>query len=729
MNLFWFLGLFFISGFCSLVYETIWLRMAMGVFGVTAPFVSIFISVFMAGLGLGSWAGGRLAQRLRSKPASTTLRLYALAELVIAVSAVAVPILLALSKELLADALAGVDWGSSGYYWVSGLFVTLALLPWCMCMGATFPLAMASIEKRFTRSCAGSFSYLYLANVIGAACGTLVCAFVLIELFGLRASAVLAAVLNVIIALLAFILSLERSMGAALTSAESSPAGPHAAGPRLLSLLFMTGLVSMAMEVVWIRQFTPFLGTTIYAFAIILALYLAASFAGSCLYRAALRRGAASDHFAWIISGALGLLPLAAANPYLPFNGPLRVLVGIAALCGLMGYLTPSLVDRWSSGDPHRAGTAYAVNILGCILGPLLAGFLLLPHMAERHALAVLSLPLFAVGFLSVRSLGPRRFFGAINAATFYAALAVLASAQVFLSVSFEDRLGELGWKTEVKRDYQATVVAAGTGMQRMLLVNGAGMTKLTPITKFMAHLPLAFLPRPPQNALVICFGMGTTFRSLLSWGIEVTAVELVAGVYGVFGYFHSDAQEVLASPRARIVVDDGRRFLARSPEQFDVITIDAAPPMESAGTSFLYTKEFYSLIAARLKPSGIVQQWFMEPLEPSVMSAFASALKESFPYVRVFLSVEGWGYHCLASRSPIAAYSAAALVARMPPAAARDFLEFGPHARMAEQMEAAISKEIAIDDLIISGVRPLRDDHPINEYFFLRREFPKLWP
>src|SRR5438067_10220961 len=116
--------------------------------------------------------------------------------------------------------------------------------------------------------------------------------------------------------------------------------------------------------------------------------------------------------------------------------------------------------------------------------------------------------------------------------------------------------------KHQVRRDYTATVIAAGRGFSRELLVNGIGMTGLTPVTKYMAHLPLAFMGRTPQNGLVICFGMGTTFRSMLSWGVHTTAVDLVPSVPAPFGYFYTDAPQLLSSPLARVVVDDGRRFL-----------------------------------------------------------------------------------------------------------------------------------------------------------------------
>ncbi len=718
------LALFFISGFCSLVYEIVWLRLAMGVFGVTAPYVSIFLSVFMAGLGLGSWGAGRLCKRLESAPASYALRLYATAEALIALSALAVPRLLASSRMLLAGDLAGAAWGSAGYYWASGACTALILLPWCACMGATFPLAMAAIGKRSAEKSANSFSALYAANVVGAGLGTLASAFILIEILGFRGTLGFSAWLNVAIAAVALSASFRPELNAKAVKAAPTPArAAPSAGSDVLPYLFLSGLLSMAMEVVWTRQFTPYLGNSVYAFALILSAYLLASFAGSCLYRTVVRANASQYHGAWMISGALSLLPVIAANPYLTLNAYVRIAMGLSPFCALLGFLTPSLIDRWSEGNPGRAGTAYAVNIIGCILGPLIAGFLLLPRMEERSALMLLSAPLFLAG---LRAVLRQPATGRLRAGTLYGAASGLAALLAFSSYSIDDGMMRLDKNVRLKRDYQADVSASGEGATRVLKVNTIGMTTLTPITKLMAHLPLAFLSRPPENALVICFGMGTTFRSLVSWGIRATAVELVPSVPELFGYFHEDAAKVLAAPNARVVIDDGRRFLERSTERFDVITLDPAPPMSAAGASFLFSEEFYSAAKERLSPDGIVQQWFLYPLEPIVLSAFAKALKNSFPYVRVFRSLEGWGYHCLASRKPIPSYSAAQLAARMPKAAVRDLVEMGPYGTGLEQLRAQLKAEVSIDELILPGGEGLRDDRPINEYSFLRRKFAR---
>ena len=166
-------------------------------------------------------------------------------------------------------------------------------------------------------------------------------------------------------------------------------------------MLFLTGFTSMAMEVVWIRKFTPFLGTDIYAFALILATYLAGTFVGSQIYR----RWSRSHQFhqaafIWILLGLAGLIPLLMSDPRFSVVYYLRIALALAPFTVLAGFLTPMLVDYFSGGDPHRAGSAYAVNVLGCILGPLVAGFWLLPHLGERWSLVVLSAPLFALIFL-----------------------------------------------------------------------------------------------------------------------------------------------------------------------------------------------------------------------------------------------------------------------------------------------------------------------------------------
>ena len=709
----WFFAFFVVSGFCALLCQVVWLRLAMARFGVTAAMVSIVLSVFMTGLAVGNALGGRVVERLRAST-RTVLLLYAACELMIALSAVLVPWALAAGQAR----LVGAHWGSAAYHLASGAWVALALLPFCVAMGATLPLALAAIGPR-VRGGRSSVGHLYAANVLGAALGTLATALVLIELLGLRGTLHVGAGFNVLLA----VLSLALSARATSEPAVVAPAdGAYASDATTAAALLGTGFASMAMEVVWVRQFTPLLGNLVYAFAVILASYLLATLAGSLLYR---RRshataGEGPPAAAWIALAIASMLPAVAADPRLPgmprFQGiqvpPLvcviAVALAVAPLSAILGYVTPWLVDRWSGGFSRRAGTAWALNGLGCILGPLAGGFLLLPWVGERPALFLLAMVFVAIGLMRA----PRRAWKAMaGAAAAVGALAVFTRGE-------ESRFPD----ARVRRDSTATVIVAGQGRSSRLLVNGMSMTVLSAITKFMPHLPLAYLRHPPRRGLVICFGMGTSFRSMRSWGIETTAVELVPSVPEFFGDFHADAAAVAGSPDAHIVVDDGRRFLDRTVEQYDVVVIDPPPPIEAAGSSLLYSREFYEAIRPHLVPGGILQVWIPGG-EEKVFAACQLALRDVFPYIRAYPSVQGWGLHLLASARPIMDRSPREMAALMPPAARRDLVEWGPHPTAVEQLDAVVREEKVIDwTALAAKAPPLTDDRPLNEYFLVRR-------
>ena len=735
-NVRWYFGFFVVSGFCGLVYEVVWLRLAMASFGVTTALVSIVISMFMAGLGLGSWGAGVLTRRVLKADGPRALRFYSIAELLVGISSLAVPLQLKLGRLLLQHMGSLGAWQTSRYYVLAGLWIAITLVPWCTCMGSTFPLLMVVIRQTSQPTSERSFSYLYVANVLGALLGTMASAFVLIELLGFQGTLYVAGTLNIILALLAFRISF-RTLSS--LSIEKSVSGQDTR-PRLyglsrsivLILLFTSGLVSMGMEVVWIRQFTPYLGNVVYAFAGILAVYLLATVVGSQDYRSwAYSHQPGESASAWSLLALFAVIPVAAVDPLLPFRlGSLNLdnlrLSAIVLFCALAGFLTPLLVDSWSSGDPDRAGTAYAANVAGSIVGPLVAGFGLLPWLGERRAIIVLSVPLFAIAALtglrkpSSETAQPK---SGLNPKLKF----VLATIAAILLFRMSHDYETIYPVREVRRDYTATVIATGKGFDRRLLVNGVGMTLLTPAPKYMAHLPLAFMSRPPRNGLVICFGMGTTFRSMLSWGIPTTAVDLVPSVPALFGYYHADAPKLVSSPLARIVIDDGRRFLDGSTQTYDVIVVDPPPPTAAAGSSLLYSRDFYEVVKRHLRRDGILQVWYPAWYGDAASTVSATkALMQSFPYVRAFPSYTGQGIHFLASMEPLPMASSSVLAARLPPAAVSDFVEWGPQANPQEQFQLVLSRELKLENLLAEAPRTpaVRDDQPINEYYLLRSWF-----
>jgi spermidine synthase len=709
----WFFAFFFLSGFCSILYELVWLRLTMAEFGVTTALTSIVLSMFMAGLGAGSWLAGGLVRRYGDRFRIPPLGLYGLCEFLIGCSSLAVPAELQWGHRLLERMTAENAYSSGSYYLASGAIVALVLLPWCAFMGATFPLAMEAIRNRFREVSSRSFSFLYVANVMGAVAGAVAPLF-LIELYGFHRTMLFGTFCNVVIAVAAISLAASRPIiPSNLLHPQKEPDRPVVKQNGLLVFLFLTGMVTIGVEVIWIRLFTPYAGPVVYSFAFILVSYLLATFAGSFLYRRLGAKAEWNEPVLWVVLGFLGLLALLTADPRVHLFTLLRVLLGVAPFAGLVGYLTPMLVDRWSGGDPDRAGRAYAVNVLGCILGPLLAGFLLLPLFGERASTLLLMMPWMGMVFL--RSHQPRKLGRAqlVSYASIVAALLLFFGTRNFETL-FPQR--------EVLRDSTATVIATGTGLHKRLLTNGIGITELTPITKMMAHLTLASLPDAPKRALVICFGMGTTYRSVMSWGIPTTVVELVPSVPRLFTYYHDDGARLLASPLSHLVIDDGRRYLERTPEKYDAIIIDPPPPVRAAGSSLLYSKEFYTLAKEHLAPGGILAQWLPSG-DSAVQASVARALQQSFAHVKIFRPVQDNGWHFLASMEPVADRTAQELLARMPTPAVNDMMAWGPAATPIDQFNRMLQTDLTVQDLISRSPNTpaLDDDRPVNEYDMLR--------
>lgn len=712
--------LFVGSGFCGLLYQIVWLRLALASFGIVTPVLSVVLSVFMLGLALGSWLGGRLAGRLTKRSAAAAAVGYGIAEFGIGAGALVVPWAFDLGGEWL---LGLGESSSSSYLGMSAIVITVSILAFTTLMGATFPLMMGFLRAN-SRGDEETFSFLYLGNVVGAMLGAITTALILIESLGFRNTLLVAAAINVVIGVVAILLprfvagSDEAAPIRTLAPPPTDP-GEQKSGRRLrLALLFATGFTSMAMEVVWTRAFTPVLHTTIYAFAAVLTTYLFATWIGSALYRFHLRQGKAAgiDKLLALLFVA-SLLPLVLNDPRW-HELPAIVLLSLVPISLLLGYMTPQLVDDHARGEPGAAGSAYAVNVVGCILGPLLSGYILLPMLGVKWALLLMALvyPLFLIGRAAMR-------------ADKVAMAAKLAGVVVLIVALFSTRTHEdpsVYVNAEVRRDATASVVAHGEGLKKRLLVNGIGITELNSVTKVMAHLPLVMREKPPESTCVICFGMGTTFRSLGSWGGRFTAVELVPSVCESFGFFFADAEQVLARPGARVVVDDGRRFLSRTEEKFDLITIDPPPPVEAGGSSLLYSSEFYAVLRERLSDTGVLQQWFPGG-EEKIAQAVVNTLKQSFPHLIVCRSFEPphVGLHLLASHYPLKVPTIEQAIARMPEAAKADMLEWVPGVTLDRAWGYVLAQFVPVEQLLPDDPSVMiTDDQPFNEYFLLRRTF-----
>jgi spermidine synthase len=723
--------MFFVSGFCGLLYQTVWLRLAFAGFGVITPVVSVVVSVFMLGLGLGSWLGGRYVEPLSRRLRVHAIALYGGIELVIGLGAFVVPALFVSTSR----ALLGLGQGNSWpYLAASGLGIFVSILPFSCAMGATYPAALRALEVLAGPDDPGHrrFGSLYAFNTAGAVAGVLVTVYVLIEILGMRGVLRVGFWGNMTVAAVAFLWGRRARRVENLAPDRPALPEPDSAGRVSrsdLAILFVTGFCSMAMEVGWVRSFTPVLDHAVYAFAFLLAAYLVGHALGATAHTLTAARGSTPAR-ELLVGAAL----VTAALPILFSEwdwapGPRGWIVpaerycialAIGVFASVLGWLTPMLVDEVSMGHPRRAGVAYAVNVAGCMSGPLVMGYVLLPLLGARVALIVLCVPL--AGLLA---LGRGRLPFRVGALAAGAALLVAAS----VGRSFEEGAPlDRGEEQTVYRDYTATTIARELRGARSLRVNGVPMTSRSPITQMMAHLSSSLHVSPPKKVIVICLGMGATYRAALSWdGVDVTVVELVPGVVRAYRDLDVEGETGGRSSTGRIVVDDGRRYLARTEEKFDVIVVDPPPPPGQPASSLLYSVEFYDLLKQHLNPGGLVAQWWGFPLASrDLTAAMARSVFASFPHVRVFGAVDDparqmSGFHFVGSLEPVLPMNGAQFLARLPPGARRDLQRWT--ARDAEpEMGARLAQQLDREIEWVASPGPLiTDDRPFNEYDYLR--------
>ena len=679
--------IFTVSGATALIYQVIWSRWLGLVFGNTTTSISIVLASFMLGLALGSWAAGRFLSRL-----DNPIRAYAYMELGIGIFALCFP-LLSRAAGLLFTSVVSPETSAAASIFIRALLAFILLLIPTTFMGATLPLLTDFFRRSPRRSTGWKVGFLYAANTLGAALGIVAASFFLIELFGVLATTVVAAVLNLLIASIAFRFASSAGALHDERQPEARKTTLDAGGRLAVAVLTASGAIALASEVLWTRTMETVVGNSTYAFSMIVLLYLVGIAAGSWLMSLVVNRLKHAPLWLISIQACMGIWTficllvfqriIDSVAPYkaelvpisiifLNYLKVMAVLLPLSLLSGACFPLATRIIDPRSE-DAHGVliARAYAWNTVGAMAGSLLAGFAIAPLLDYFDSVYFLALLYGVTAFLAsvvvIRSdwkLGRQRLAVAAIS-TISLALAVTAAFTITGPNSFATRF-DANYP-----DYQ--VVFHEPGLQGVttairkrdeplaskLLVNGMGMTVKITDTKMMAHLPMILHP-DPQETLVICFGMGTTYRSAVSYGGNVTVVEIVKGVLDAFGYFYRDADRVRTYANGRMIVNDGRNFLKLTRRKYDVITIDPPPPIDAAGVNNLYSREFIELAKSRLKKGGIMAHWIPFPGTRSGvddMETFAMLVRtftELFPYVAVQRGYHNFGMHVLGSMEPL---------------------------------------------------------------------------
>jgi spermidine synthase len=775
------LGLFVASGAAGLVYQVVWSRELVLVFGNTTQAVATIVTAFMAGLGFGSLVGGRLADT-----SARPLRLYGLVELAVAAMAV----LLSFAFRGLAELYRGV--------WpilverppqLTGVRFGLALAavaPATFLMGMTLPLLTRYLVRTLDEAGA-RLGELYAANTIGAMAGTLVGGFVLIELLGLRLTSLVAVALNLLAGLGAILLSRrwetagDGAGGAASAKRPSRPRVPRSFLPRrraVLAATFVSGFVALALEVLWTRMLAEGTGSSIYIFTTILAIFLLGIALGSFLYRRFSRPEGERLGMLGLCLAGVGALAQATVVlgsglvGHVPFV--VRTVVVLLPATVLMGYAFP-LAGRLATPSAEAAGGSvgllYAANTGGSILGSFGAAFVLAGTLGTNGSVLLLGgLNLLAGAILfAAEPVGrtratqggqarpdqggqggrdrdgraptgrrgqarPVQAGRARMVGIGLAGLAVLGLVASSLDLPVtrtrtENELRSTGLPVTHAEDELATVdTVGGPAKGRRLLVGGVGMTSLTVDTKLMGYLSKALRP-DARDFLVIAFGMGSTYRSGLQLGLRTDAVELSPTVPSRMPVFFPDADRFLNHPEGRVIVSDGRNYVRLSRETYDLVAVDPAPPIESAGSVVLYTREFLTEGKARLRPGGAFMLWIPYALPLDDFKEHVRTFAGVFGHVRLVLSPGRHGVFMFGSDAPLEFTEPAVRQVLGSPAALRDLNDVPDHPPTDADgwVEVVRHSQWLADDEVrsfVGGGPEITDDRPRSEYFLWRRTF-----
>lgn len=670
---FWGVSLcFLLSGVAGLIYQMVWMRYLSTIFGTSELAIVTVLVAYMGGLAVGAAVASKRVQSLKNP-----IRLYAILEGVIAASALLVPLLLKAVGGLQVAILGGQDSPPAD----GGLFEALAFLGLgCLvlvvptaCMGATLPI-LASGVIRHRKQIGSRVGWLYALNTFGAVIGTVLAAFFLIPKIGLWQTSFVAVFLNLLVAFLGWFVALrvpprEEGESTPVTEGAAAPLLSQRFGWVILGVMFFSGGISFAYEILWSRFLSHVLGGSLYAFATMLAAFLAgiaiggllgAKVAGSqrrsCFWLAAVEIGAG------LISAVLFLYVSSTGFSETAWvDASLASLVWLCALLLMPATLcigaTFPLAVRCLCED-HRdagrsAGRVYSWNTIGAIIGAVGAGYFLIPALgyASTFKIAIAGNLFLGAGVLILMT--PRPTIAAVVSAVL--AVACLAGfhpkppLRLFTMSPLEKPSTRKGMTSKLLHysiGHSASVAVLERGGSFLIRTNGLpeaeifakGADKLSYTSiRWLPALPKILRPET-KSLLVVGFGGGALLEAVPS-GIEsIDVVELEAEVIR--------ANEVVADRRAidpfederiTVIVNDVRGALRLTAKRYDAIVSQPSHPW-TAGASHLYTREFFELARAHLNDNGVFVQWLGSYfVNEELLRSFAATMLKVFPHTQLY--------------------------------------------------------------------------------------------
>lgn len=691
-----------ISGGSTLALEVAWLKRFSQVLGADIPALTAVTAALFLGLAAGNTIAARLAARVASP-----LRAFSAVEIAVAAAAACTLPALGWLPTFLAPLYPGHPTFSFELLRFVGAS-SILLVPTTL-MGIGLPLLTEATRRR--RGLPGeSFNRLYAANTIGAALGCLIAGFVLIPNLGVTLGLLAATAGHALNALFAFRLAAGATAEAVATEAEPSPRAaktrPAAAAagttPRRMSrglavlFPFLLGVPTIVYEATWSRSLVLILGSTTYAYSILLAVFILGLGAGPLLVARATDR--VRQPWAWVaglqfaiaisafgVKVLVGQLPLWVGGPLAryaqSFGGFMLVEASIAAMVLIVptlllgcafAFAARAVQESFASGG-EGAGTFLGANTLGNTTGSLAATFLLIPALGIQGSITVASALTVGLGFWAAWLAKPEPRTAAIGgaAALMWAALAVMVPRWDPLLISSGPFLAA----TEGAANYGARTTAEAAGVsvlaheegvmatvmvmedvrgERSLTLNGkttASTVNDIPTELLSGHLPLLLAPAA-KNVLVIGLGCGASAAAVARHPVEhIDVAEISAEVVELQPLFASVNRDILDDPRVRMLTIDGRTHLTYTDQTYDVITSEPSNPW-IAGVGNLFSHEFFEACRRHLAPGGVHAQWLQGyGLSRHDVASVIATFRDVYPEATVWEPAWGSDFLLVAKR------------------------------------------------------------------------------
>lgn len=681
--------LYGLSGALGLVYEVAFNKYLAYVFGATAYASSAVLVAFMGGLALGAWIASLLEPRIR-RP----LLAYGMAELVIGGFCMVAPLTFRALTAFYVNMVVKSPGSLATLSVLRALVAVAVVLVPAAGMGATLPLLARFVQGGDPAGAKKNLARFYALNTFGGALGSLLSAYVVVPMLGLTWTMRTAASLSLAIGVVAVVLG----WGAVILRAEAdADADAHAKAKAdadaagllpfrdAVVLSAASGLLVFSCEVVFVHLLALVIGTSVYAFGLMLFIFLVCLSLGTPIAtRLAARFGSGAAAIGFAASGVALIASLAiwdrlpplfiALGPAVRSWGARELTRGLAALLALcvpviaMGTTFPLVLRASRSASVGSdVGRLTVANTLGSIFGSIAAGFLLLPRLGSQRSLVAVALVYLAVALFAARH-GSREEPSRSRART-HQLLAIGVALAVLLprwdlsrltsgaNVYFDAGVVPRGAVESLHEDVHGgvTTVVRGNDGIRTLLTNGkfqGNDGREVTDNRGFAHLPVVFATSR-KRAMVIGLGTGTSVGTMAAYDFsDIDVVELSPAIVDAArSVFTTVNHHVLDDPRVHIVLEDGRNVLLTRKNAYDVVSIELTS-VWFAGAGNLYNKEFYQLVSKRLAEGGVLQQWFqLHHTSQRIVASTIASLRAVFPYVMV--AVSGHQGQLLASRTP----------------------------------------------------------------------------